>query len=301
MFNISLSSLQKAASFRKNIGHSLQADEEYINIARTLSFLSLRQEDVRIAFAGESIPARLFCDAASYVKNDSMVELYFSGATLILQSVNRYSREIEMVRRDIEHFFGKKTHVNAYLTPAHSNGLGYHIDEYDVLILQLYGEKVWLTRSEPNRTEFCSVIKFGEWGYIPCRVEHATRANIWPSLHLTFGIGSKAGESNQINYAYGIQHVSPIEVFNKLLLMHDIETLLPVVVEAVDVKQCLLRNASLNATHPLLYKYVSTNSKGAINEFLTSDRLTSDLKKTILMMLIRVEPNAVEKALSKSI
>jgi ribosomal protein L16 Arg81 hydroxylase len=103
--------------------------------------------------------------------------------------------------------------VNAYLTPQASQAFPTHIDDHDVVILQVYGEKIWhlyeLTMLPIERLEFQRHLAFtSAWGksrlqtpeiaeirlrpgdvlYVPRGMPHHALARDSTSLHLTFSV-----------------------------------------------------------------------------------------------------------------
>jgi len=72
------------------------------------------------------------------------VYAYFdAGATIVLQGLQKYWRPLAEFCRDLELALTQPVQCNAYVTPAHSQGLAVHYDTHDVLVLQAGGSKLW--------------------------------------------------------------------------------------------------------------------------------------------------------------
>ena len=68
---------------------------------------------------------------------------FADGYTIILGSIERFVRTIASLSHSIEVELNFTTQVNAYVTPPESQGFVAHYDEHDVLILQIWGSKIW--------------------------------------------------------------------------------------------------------------------------------------------------------------
>lgn len=131
--------------------------------------------------------------------------LYADGATIVLQSLQRWWPPVSAFCRDLEKTFTHAVQANAYLTPADSIGLAPHHDTHDVFVLQLHGTKHWTLRepvmeaplrrhrTTPDRARRQPVLSEAELRpgtcmYIPRGVVHSARAQSGASLHLTIGV-----------------------------------------------------------------------------------------------------------------
>jgi hypothetical protein len=105
------------------------------------------------------------------------------GATLVLQALQRTWPPLIDLCRQLERELSHPVQANAYLTPAHAQGLARHADEHDVLVLQSSGHKTWDVEGLGAVT-----LRPGDLLYLPARTEHAAAAQDEASLHLTIGI-----------------------------------------------------------------------------------------------------------------
>jgi bifunctional lysine-specific demethylase and histidyl-hydroxylase NO66 len=118
-------------------------------------------------------------------------ELFYGGATLVLQSLHRFWPPLTRFGRDLELALTHPVQVNAYVTPPASQGLGVHHDEHDVFVLQLYGRKQWDVHDPDGKPEDRLVVAElapGDSLYIPQRFPHAARTTETASVHLTVGV-----------------------------------------------------------------------------------------------------------------
>jgi lysine-specific demethylase/histidyl-hydroxylase NO66 len=134
-----------------------------------------------------------------------LLEHYATGATVVLQSMQRWFAPVTRFCRELEVVLTHPVQANAYLSPAGAAGLAAHHDTHDVFVLQLHGTKHWVVR-EPvmeaplprHRSDharaggrpvlFEATLRPGSCLYLPRGVVHAARAQEGSSLHLTVGI-----------------------------------------------------------------------------------------------------------------
>lgn len=127
------------------------------------------------------------------------------GASLVLSGVRDYCRRLDELVRQLETELGAPVSTNAYYTPPGNRAFGVHYDPYDVIILQILGEKRWQTfgqrtptpllddkpdfRNPPERPEMEHTLREGEILYVPRGCWHvASTSETSGSLHLTLGL-----------------------------------------------------------------------------------------------------------------
>ena len=66
-----------------------------------------------------------------------------AGSTLVLQGLHRTWEPVRTFARQLVLDLGHPVQVNAYVTPAGSQGFASHYDTHDVLVLQIAGTKAW--------------------------------------------------------------------------------------------------------------------------------------------------------------
>lgn len=133
------------------------------------------------------------------------LDLFAEGATVVLQSLQRWWPALARFSRGLELALGHQVQVNAYLTPSGAAGLAPHHDTHDVFVLQVEGAKHW-TVGEPvlplplprHRSDHAAAagqptvleleMSAGDALYLPRGYVHSARAQEGVSLHLTVGI-----------------------------------------------------------------------------------------------------------------
>lgn len=143
--------------------------------AYTRSFGSRPQDAIRVAD-----PALVF-------------DWFGDGATIILESLHRYSPQLRDFCRELETELRRGTQVNAYITPPGAQGFATHVDSHDVFVVQLFGSKRWSIFSDDDvRGEAAPIIErdlqVGECLYIPKGFAHSAATGVSASAHLTIGI-----------------------------------------------------------------------------------------------------------------
>ena len=132
---------------------------------------------------------------------------FAGGATIVLQSLQRYWPPLTTFSRQLELFLTHPVQVNAYLTPPSSRGLGVHHDTHDVFVLQVHGRKLLAglgcgravppgppedaaprgpAPAEPPLLD--AELAPGDCLYVPRGFRHAARTAETASLHLTVGM-----------------------------------------------------------------------------------------------------------------
>jgi hypothetical protein len=182
-----------------------------------LSRRGLRTPFLRVAKDGQVLPASRFtggggagAEVSDQVLDERVLALYADGATLVLQGLHRIWPPLVDFARELGGQLGQPLQVNAYLTPAASQGFATHYDTHDVFVLQVDGRKRWRVH-EPvlpdplerqpwgGRADEVSavadgapaldeVLEPGDALYLPRGWLHSAQAEEGPSLHLTVGI-----------------------------------------------------------------------------------------------------------------
>ena len=138
-----------------------------------------------------------------------VLELYASGATVVLQALQFSDPEFAMLSTNLALDLNHPIQVNAYLSPRAARGLDIHFDFHDVVVVQLAGVKRWrvwesLPRSErplkrgpaiaqPSPAELGPplidrVLQEGECLTVPRGFPHAAETVDEESAHLTIGV-----------------------------------------------------------------------------------------------------------------
>ena len=134
-----------------------------------------------------------------------VLDLFAGGATVVLQSLQRWWPPLQRFCRELELALGHAIQANAYLTPAGARGLAPHHDTHDVFVLQSHGSKHWkvreplveapLARHRSNHDEAAAQpnaldaeLAAGDALYLPRGWIHEAAAQADTSLHITVGV-----------------------------------------------------------------------------------------------------------------
>lgn len=118
---------------------------------------------------------------------EKLLNLYSSGATLILNQAHCALRALNNTCRILTEELGFPTHTNIYITPRGSAGFLKHADDHDVLVLQIAGSKCWLVYP-PEAPPVEIDLQSGDLLYVPRGMFHAARSRDEDSIHITLGL-----------------------------------------------------------------------------------------------------------------
>ncbi|WP_083673002.1 JmjC domain-containing protein [Micromonospora sp. CB01531] len=182
-----------------------------------LSRRGLRTPFLRIAKDGELVPAARYtggggagAEIGDQVLDEQVLQLYADGATLVLQGLHRTWPALGDFTRELGTALAQPVQVNAYLTPAGSQGFATHYDTHDVFVLQVDGRKHWrihppvlpdplerqpwggradeVAATAEGPAALDVVLAPGDALYLPRGWLHSAQAQERSSLHLTVGI-----------------------------------------------------------------------------------------------------------------
>jgi len=191
---------------------SLEAADEL------LSRRGLRTPFLRIAKNGEVVGDGQFtgsggvgAEIADQVRDDMVAALFASGHTVVLQALHRTWPALVDFGTQLSVDAGHPVQINAYITPAESQGFSAHYDVHDVFVLQVAGEKHWTVHEpvhvDPLRNQpwtdhsqavaaaardrspvIDDVLRPGDALYVPRGFLHSAKALGGVSAHLTVGL-----------------------------------------------------------------------------------------------------------------
>ena len=162
-----------------------------------VSSLGLRRSSLRMVRHGEALPASAYTVAAgrgtrapdALVSAPLVYARFSEGATIVLESLQRYWGPITDFCRALEISLGHRLQTNAYITPPGSQGFDVHRDDHDVFVLQVSGAKHWIVYDEDGeRVLIDQDIERGASLYIPKGFPHTATAGRSTSAHLTVGV-----------------------------------------------------------------------------------------------------------------
>lgn len=187
------------------------------DIDELVSVRGLRTPFLRLVKDGRTILEQAYIGGggtgaavADQAHDDGIYQQMADGATLVLQGLHRMWPPLGEFARRLSSDLGHPAQVNAYVTPAQSQGFGAHYDVHDVFVLQLSGEKQWIVHEpvfdvplphQPSaaRAEAVTaraaqepvidtVLRPGDVLYLPRGFLHSAKALGGVSAHLTIGV-----------------------------------------------------------------------------------------------------------------
>jgi bifunctional lysine-specific demethylase and histidyl-hydroxylase NO66 len=208
-----LRSAYGTAPHRWSSGEAFDDLLDLAGVDRALTGHGLRFPAVRLVRDGEVLDRSSFTRRArtgattfdDLIDPGRVLDGFAGGATIVLQSLQRWWPPLAAFCRDLELALGHQVQANAYLTPAGAQGLAAHHDTHDVFVLQVAGTKQWLVR-EPaleaplprHRSDhdeaatrpvlFEAALAPGDGMYLPRGFVHSASAQEGVSLHLTIGV-----------------------------------------------------------------------------------------------------------------
>ncbi|WP_203590271.1 cupin domain-containing protein [Streptomyces sp. SID13031] len=191
---------------------SLQAADEL------LSRRGLRTPFLRLAKNGTVVgdsqftgPAGVGAEIGDQVRDDKVAALFASGHTVVLQALHRTWPALVDFATQLSSDARHPVQINAYITPAESQGFSAHYDVHDVFVLQVAGEKHWTVHEpvhvDPLRNQpwtdhsqavaaaarerapvIDEVLRPGDALYVPRGFLHSAKTLGGVSAHLTVGM-----------------------------------------------------------------------------------------------------------------
>ncbi|MBA3265651.1 MAG: cupin [Nocardioidaceae bacterium] len=177
------------------------------DVDHLLTSTAMRTPSLRIAQNGNVLPSSQFTRSATLagapltglIDARKVLDLFESGATLVLQGLHRYWPPLTELVRSLELGLGHPCQANAYLTPPGSQGFALHSDTHDVFVLQTHGKKLWEVHHDAG--EHSIMLEPGTSMYLPTGTPHAARTQDDASLHVTVGI-------NQITWRQALDRIT---------------------------------------------------------------------------------------------
>jgi lysine-specific demethylase/histidyl-hydroxylase NO66 len=188
-----------------------------LDVDELLSRRGLRTPFIRVAKDGNVIDSRRYtggggtgAEISDQVADDKILELFADGSTVVLQALHRFWPPLIEFSSALSADLGHPVQINAYITPAASQGFSAHYDVHDVFVLQVHGRKRWKIhqpvlndplRDQPwsdHRAEvdaraaeqpmIDAVLEPGDVLYLPRGYLHSAVALGDVSTHLTIGV-----------------------------------------------------------------------------------------------------------------
>lgn len=139
---------------------------------------------------------------------EDVAKAFRSGRTIVLNGIHKRWPPVQRLSKELSGDLNLHTQVNAYLTPAGSQGFPRHFDDHDVLVLQVEGTKAWRVWSDPvdlplsrqrqhqsqrhaesrRHADIAVTLEPGDVLYLPRGAYHEAEAQGETSLHLSVGL-----------------------------------------------------------------------------------------------------------------
>jgi ribosomal protein L16 Arg81 hydroxylase len=174
-------------------------------IDRFLTSNSFRTSEVFLVNAERPVGIDDFTSKNGLIDVSKVFRLHAEGATIILNRINAYHKQLSDLCAACEIVFGATCGANVYVTPPGAKGFGAHFDTHDVFILQLHGSKRWRfygrpiilpiaghgdqgNRDDPGTPTAELDVNAGDTLYIPRGLVHDARSFDETSVHVTLGV-----------------------------------------------------------------------------------------------------------------
>jgi len=161
---------------------------------------------VRMAFRGEVLqPQQKNVRGKAFIDPQKLVESLQLGHTLNIMGIERFRTDIRAVTSGLEERFEVPCPANLYVSyEGSTGGYGPHRDQHDVIVVHLYGEKVWklyppaeryvpirkldVTREDLRVEPIEFTMKSGSCLYVPAGFTHDVVSSEGCCVHITFGV-----------------------------------------------------------------------------------------------------------------
>lgn len=162
-----------------------------LDAVETMLDSSLRRPTVRVVRSGEPVSPDAYtsavrmggADVPEVVRAADVMGLFATGATIVLQGLQRTWPPLVQFCRGLERSISHPVQANAYLSPPGAAGLRRHADRHDVVVLAVSGTKHWDVESLGGVE-----LNAGDALYVPAGSEHEARTATTHSLHITIGV-----------------------------------------------------------------------------------------------------------------
>lgn len=166
-------------------------------------------EDVRIIVGGEGLPGQELSLICSGKLREFMIDCYGRSCGIVVNGIDRFCPTVRSLKRELSAVLRQTVHANCYIAPADSRGANLHVDEHDVIVLQVWGRKVWtIVGNNCSRdtawVEREVVLGSGDALFLRRGIWHNTRTGETPSVHITFGLNSSASIRLRDGYKYPV-------------------------------------------------------------------------------------------------
>lgn len=164
-------------------------DEITFELYESIDDVDFSSSDYRLLVNGEGISGETAEMIFGTSRKNVLFDGYSASWSIILLGADRISSSIAAWTSEICCSTGQRVHANCYITPPFSSGAAPHVDDHDVLVLQLYGQKHWRLGNAVSGANDLTIHE-GAAFFLPRGLEHSTSTSNIASVHVTFGFGA---------------------------------------------------------------------------------------------------------------
>lgn len=168
----------------------------------------LRYPYIGMVRQGQQVPPGRFTETRRVARTDQRLyadaqavsEEFNGGSSIILKAVEEWHRPVRALVAKLGNLLGTRVKADVFFTPAGSQALAVHRDEYHVFAVQLHGEKAWLLQGLPQESSWRGgpasleslgdpthlTLKTGQGMFLERGMAHSASAQEGPSVHISF-------------------------------------------------------------------------------------------------------------------
>lgn len=208
------------------------------------------------------------------VTSDTLYDAFSGNQSIVLNNLQDSWLPLTQLVERLESALCADIGVNAYLTPQGSQTMPVHLDDHDVLVLQVYGKKAWrlhaLEMLSVRRLDYKKDLLYpASWGqqrlesplleelllepgdllYIPRGMPHCARAQDSASFHLTISINPLYWtDFLQAAIEQASVHADPLRHSLPLAFINDPDASVAMAREFTEVLRAFNESVSFNET-----------------------------------------------------
>jgi lysine-specific demethylase/histidyl-hydroxylase NO66 len=159
-------------------------------LSRLLAMGIVPVTKVRLSNHDRAISARAWAKEENniiVVDGERIERLIREGSTLVVSGVDRFAHGLFELCGGLQAELSYRLGANIFLSPPFAQGFSTHVDEHDVIVLQLEGEKDWQVYGSGGPIIQARLRK-GDSLYVPRGFAHCAASADQSSLHASIGI-----------------------------------------------------------------------------------------------------------------
>lgn len=158
----------------------------------------LLADQVLLMRHGRSLPAPRD-DFELFLDGEKAISRFHEGYTVRILAVQHHWTHVADMCHELQNCMGSEFGANLYLTPPNARGSKPHLDDHDVLVIQLEGRKTWMFWRRPSDSSLAAcpslapshaveqILEPGDLLYLTEHEIHFAYTGRELSLHVTFG------------------------------------------------------------------------------------------------------------------